>query len=161
MHSIPWPSFPVVDIIMLLYIFPFYCEMYHIHRRVYKMHKHSLRNNYKMKSCNIQTRSKHYQHCVPLWLYLLFKIFKECILFILGCVGSSLLCQCFLKLQRARAALLLCVSPSLPCLLLLRSTGSRRAGFIVVAWRLRYPEACGFSLDQVLNPWPLHWQADS
>ena len=46
------------------------------------MHKHSLKNNYKMKSCNTQTRSKHYQHfsngSVSLCGCTLFlKIFKE------------------------------------------------------------------------------------
>ena len=51
-------------------------------------------------------------------------------LFIFGCVGSSLLHAGFLWLRRAGATLLLrCADFSLLWLLLLRSTGSRHAGF--------------------------------
>ena len=45
--------------------------------------------------------------------------------------------------------------------LLLRSTGSRRAGSVVVAHRPSCSAACGIFPDQVSNPCPLHWQADS
>ena len=45
--------------------------------------------------------------------------------------------------------------------LLLRSTGSRRAGSVVVAHGPSCPAACGIFPDQGLNPCPLHWQADS
>lgn len=51
MHSILWPTFPVMNIIMLLYIFSSYCEVYQPHRRVHKVHMHILNDNYKMKSC--------------------------------------------------------------------------------------------------------------
>ena len=51
------------------------------------------------------------------------------------------------------------LSPSWP--LLLRSTGSRRAGSVVVAHGLSCPAACGIFPDQGSNPCPLHWQADS
>ena len=45
--------------------------------------------------------------------------------------------------------------------LLLRSTGSRRAGSEVVAHGLSCSAACGIFPDQGSNPCPLHWQADS
>ena len=80
-------------------------------------------------------------------------------LFIFGCTGSSLL--------RARAfsscrdySLLRCAGISLWWLLLLRSTGSRRAGSVVVPHGLSYSTACGTFLDQGSNRCPL-WQADS
>ena len=51
------------------------------------------------------------------------------------------------------------LSPSRP--LLLRSTGSRRAGSIIVAHGPSRSAACGIFPDQGSNPCPLHWQADS
>ena len=45
--------------------------------------------------------------------------------------------------------------------LLLRSTGSRRAGSVVVAHGPSCSAACGIFADQGSNPCPLHWQADS
>ena len=51
------------------------------------------------------------------------------------------------------------LSPSRP--LLLRSTGSRRAGSVIVAHGLSFSAACGIFPDQGSNPCPLHWQADS
>ena len=51
------------------------------------------------------------------------------------------------------------LSPSRP--LLLWSTGSRRAGSVVVAHGLSCSAACGIFPDQGLNPCPLLWQADS
>ena len=51
------------------------------------------------------------------------------------------------------------LSPSWP--LLLRSTGSRRAGSVVVAHGPNCSAACGIFPDQGSNPCPLHWQADS
>ena len=51
------------------------------------------------------------------------------------------------------------LSPSRP--LLLRSTGSRRAGSVVVAHGPSRSAAGGIFPDQGLNPCPLHWQADS
>ena len=44
---------------------------------------------------------------------------------------------------------------------LLRSTGSRRAGSVVVAHGPSCSAACGIFPDQGSNPCPLHWQADS
>ena len=45
--------------------------------------------------------------------------------------------------------------------LLLRSTGSRRAGSVVVAHGPSCSAACGVFPDQGSNPCPPHWQADS
>ena len=67
------------------------------------------------------------------------------------------------------------VGLSLQWLLLLRSTGSRvhrlqelvvvhelqRVDSVVVAHGLSFPMTYGIFLDQVLNPCPLRWQADS
>ena len=54
-----------------------------------------------------------------------------------------------------------CTGLSLSRPLLLRSTGSRRAGSVVVAHGLSCSTACGIFPDQGSNPCPLHWQADS
>ena len=51
------------------------------------------------------------------------------------------------------------LSPSWP--LLLQSTGSRRAGSVIVAHGPSCSAACGILPDQGSNPCPLHWQADS
>ena len=45
--------------------------------------------------------------------------------------------------------------------LLLRSTGSRRAGSVIVAHGPRCSAACGIFPDQGSNLCPLHWQVDS
>ena len=55
----------------------------------------------------------------------------------------------------------LCAGLSLSRPLLLRSTGSRRAGSAIVAHGPSYSEACGIFPDQGSNLCPLHWQADS
>ena len=54
-----------------------------------------------------------------------------------------------------------CAGLSLSWPLLLRSTGSRRAGSVVVAHGPSRSVACGIFPDQGSNPCPLHWQADS
>ena len=54
-----------------------------------------------------------------------------------------------------------CGDLSLSRPLLLRSTGSRRAGSVVVAHGLSCSAACGIFPDQGSNPCSLHWQADS
>ena len=82
--------------------------------------------------------------------------------FFFGCVGSSFLCEGFSAVaaggghSSSRCAGL---SPSRP--LLLRSTGSRCAGSVVVAHGLSRSAARGIFPDQGSNPCPLHWQADS
>ena len=54
-----------------------------------------------------------------------------------------------------------CAGLSLSRPLLVRSTGSRRAGSVVVAHGPSCSAACGIFPDQGSNPCPLHWQADS
>ena len=54
-----------------------------------------------------------------------------------------------------------CAGLSLSRPLLLRSTGSRRAGSVVVAHGPSCSAACRIFPDQGSNPCPLHWQADS
>ena len=54
-----------------------------------------------------------------------------------------------------------CVRLSLSRPLFLRSTGSRRAGSVVVAHGPSCSAACGIFPDQGSNPCSLHWQADS
>ena len=54
-----------------------------------------------------------------------------------------------------------CAGLSLSRPLLLRSTGSKRAGSVVVAHGPSCSAACGIFRDQGSNLCPLHWQADS
>ena len=54
-----------------------------------------------------------------------------------------------------------CAGLSLLRPLLLRSTGPRRAGSVIVAHGPSCSAACGIFPDQGSNPCPLHWQADS
>ena len=54
-----------------------------------------------------------------------------------------------------------CVGLSLSRPLLLRSTGSRCGGSVVVAHGPSCSAACGIFPDQGSNPCTLHWQADS
>ena len=54
-----------------------------------------------------------------------------------------------------------CTGLSLSRPLLLRITGTRRAGSVIVAHGPSCSVARGIFPDQGLNPCPLHWQADS
>ena len=54
-----------------------------------------------------------------------------------------------------------CAGLSLSRPVLLRSTGSRRTGSVIVAHGPSCSMACGIFPDQGSNPCPLHWQADS
>ena len=54
-----------------------------------------------------------------------------------------------------------CAGLSLSWPLLLQSTGSRRAGSVIVAHGPSCSVACGIFPDQGSNTCPLHWQADS
>ena len=54
-----------------------------------------------------------------------------------------------------------CAGLSLSRPLLLQSTGSRRAGPVVVAHGPSCSAACGIFPDQGSNPCPLHWQTES
>ena len=54
-----------------------------------------------------------------------------------------------------------CTGRSLSWPLLLRSTGSRHTGSVIVAHGPSCSAACGIFPDQGSNPCLLHWQADS
>ena len=54
-----------------------------------------------------------------------------------------------------------CAGLSLSRPLLLWSTGSRRAGSVIMAHGPSWSAACGILPEQGSNPCPLHWQADS
>ena len=93
---------------------------------------------------------------------LFLKKFLFIYLFIYGCVGSSFLCEGLplVAASRGRSSSR-CAGLSLSRPLLLRSTGSRRAGSVVVAHGPSRSAACGILPDQGSNPCALHWQADS
>ena len=99
---------------------------------------------------------------VPRGLFFFLKKFTFFYLFIYDCVESSFLCEGLSPVaasgdhSSSRCAGL---SPSRP--LPLRSTGSRRAGSVVVAHGPSCSAACGIFPDRGTNPCPLHWQADS
>ena len=54
-----------------------------------------------------------------------------------------------------------CAGLTLSRPLLLRRTGSRRAGSVIVAHGPSCSVVCGIFPDQGSNPCPLHWQAES
>ena len=54
-----------------------------------------------------------------------------------------------------------CTGLSLSWPLLMRNTGSRCTGSVIVAHGPSCSTACGIFPDQGSNPCPLHWQADS
>ena len=94
-------------------------------------------------------------------LFCVWVFFLIYLLFIFSCVGSSFLCEGFLQLWQVGAALHRGVRTPHYRSLLLRSTGSRRAGSVVVSHGPSCSAACGIFPDQGSNPCPLHWQADS
>ena len=99
-----------------------------------------------------------------LYIYIYIYIFKDLLIdWLIDCyVGSSFLCEGFLQLRRAGATLHRGArASSLSRPLLLRSTGSRCAGSVVVAHGPSRSAACGIFPDQGSNPCPLHQQADS
>ena len=59
-----------------------------------------------------------------------------------------------------RGPLFIAVRGPLTIAALLRSTGSRHAGSVVVAHGPSCSAACGILPDQGSSPCPLHWQAD-
>ena len=95
-------------------------------------------------------------------LFFLINYFYFIYLFIFGCVGSSFsVRKLSLVVASGGHSSSRCAGLSLSRPLLLRSTGSRRAGSVVVAHGPSCSAACGIFLDQGSNPSPLHWQADS
>ena len=87
--------------------------------------------------------------------------FIDLFIFIFCCVGSSFLWGLSLVAASGDHSSSRCAGLSPPWPLLLRSTGSRRAGSAVVAHGPSRSAACGIPPDQGSNPCPLHWQADS
>ena len=114
--------------------------------------------------CWIQDRTH-----VPLYLILFFLNFIYlfvCLfiyLFIYFCLCWVFISVWGLSLVAASGghSSLRCTGLSLPQPLLLWSTGSRRAGSVVVAHGPSRSAECGIFPDQGSNPCPLHWQADS
>ena len=91
--------------------------------------------------------------------FLIFHLFN---LFIYGCVGFSFLCEGFSLIAASGGhSSSWCAGLSLSRPLLLRSTGSRHAGSVIVAHGPSCSAACGIFPDRGSNPRPLHWQADS
>ena len=81
--------------------------------------------------------------------------------FIYGCVGSSFTVRGpYPAAASGGHSSSRCAGPSPSRPLFLRSTGSRRAGSVIVAHRPSRSAACGIFPDQGSNPRPLHWQAD-
>ena len=94
---------------------------------------------------------------VPLFFFFFFKLFIYfwlCWVFV-SVRGLSLVAASGGHSPSRRADL------SLSRPLLLRSTGSRRAGSVIVAHGPSCSAAGGILPDQGSNPCPLHWQADS
>ena len=92
-----------------------------------------------------------------------YNFFKKIYLFIIyGCVGSSFLCEGFSPVVASGDhSSSRCAGLSLSRPLLLRSTGSRRTGSVIVAHGPSCSTACGIFPDQGSNLCPLHWQTDS
>ena len=94
-----------------------------------------------------------------IYLVALGLIYLFIFIFIFGCVGSSFLCEGFLQLRQAGATLHCGAwASSLSRPLLLRSTGSRRAGSVIVAHGPSCSAACGIFPEQGSNLGPLHWE---
>ena len=74
---------------------------------------------------------------------------------------SSFLCEGFLYAAIGGHSSSRCTGLSLSRPLLLRSTGSRCVGSVVVAHGPSSSTSCGIFPDQASNPFPRHWQADS
>ena len=99
---------------------------------------------------------------------IIFFFFKEFLFFIIYLLIYFQLCWVFVSVQGLSPVAASgghsssrCAGLSLSRPLLLRSTGSRRAGSVVVAHASSCSTAYGIFPDQGSNPCPLHWQADS
>ena len=105
------------------------------------------------------SKDKGSQDAIIVCLFFFFFSFLFIYLFIFGCVGSVQGLSLVAASGGHSSSRCAGLSPSRP--LLLRSTGSRRAGSVVVAHGASCSVACGIFPDQGSNPCPLHWQADS
>ena len=102
------------------------------------------------------------------WKSLYFLFFNYLFFFLIYLFIYFWLCWVFVSVQGLSLVVAsgghsssLCAGLSLSRPLLLQSTGSRRAGSVVVAHGPSCSAACGIFPDQGSNPCPLHWQADS
>ena len=124
-----------------------------LHLVVYICHCYSLTSSYNFSLMSFQHLFLFFNKFIYLFIYL-FIYFWLCWVFVsvrrLSLVAAS---GGYSSLQ--------CAGFSLSWLLLLWSTGSTRAGSVVVAHGLSCSAACGIFPDQGSNPCPLHWQADS
>ena len=97
-----------------------------------------------------------------------FFFFLKKIYWLIDCLIDWLLCWVFVSVRGLSPVVASgghsssrCAGFSLSWPLLLRSTGSRRAGSVIVAHGPTCSAACGIFPDQGSNPCPLNWQADS
>ena len=105
-------------------------------------------------SCDKRLRSFALQEIVFFFKFYLFIYFWLCWVFV-SVRGLSLV------VASGGHSSSRCAGLSLSRPRLLQSTGSRRAGSVVVAHGPSCSAACGIFPDQGSNPCPLHWQADS
>ena len=98
----------------------------------------------------------------------IFFFFKEMFLFFLNLFIYLWLCWVFVSVRGLSPVAASgghsssrCAGLTLSRPLLLRSTGSRRTGSVIVAHGPSCSAACGIFPDQGSNPCSLHWQADS
>ena len=90
-----------------------------------------------------------------------FYLFIYLFIYLLAVLGLRFCARAFSSCGKRVHSSSRCTGLSLSWPLLLQSTGSRRAGSVVVAHRPSCSAACGIFPDQGLNPCPLHQQADS
>ena len=111
-----------------------------------------------------------YKYMVFFWFVFLFFCFFKFYLFIYLFIFLFYLWLCWvfvsvwglsLVVASGGHSSLRCAGLSLSWALLLWSTGSRRAGSVIVPHGPSCSAACGIFPDQGSNPCPLHWQADS
>ena len=124
-------------------------------------------NIYVHYACGFKNVHKQYyiiRHSVICWSILFFLLFIY--LFIYLSI-DWLLCWVFVSVRGLSLVVASgghsssrCAGLSLSWPLLLRSTGSRRSGSVIVAHGPSCSAACGIFPDQGWNPCPLHWQAD-
>ena len=94
--------------------------------------------------------------------------FKVCILFIylfiylfMAMLGLRFCARAFSSCGKRGPLFIAVRGPLTIVASLVGSTGSRRAGSVIVAHGPSCSAACGILPEQGLNPCPLHWQADS
>ena len=102
-------------------------------------------------------------HCFRALLFFFFFwfFFKIYLYLFLAVLGLRFCARAFSSCGNGGHSSSRCAGLSLSWPLLLRSTGSRRAGSVIVGHGPSYSAACGIFPDQGSNPCPLHWQADS